>query len=52
VTIDRPARRNAVDRPTADALVEAFRSFDADGTLAFGLANRVVPDGSACASDP
>src|SRR2546422_393589 len=30
VTIDRPDRRNAVDRPTADALVEAFRTFDAD----------------------
>jgi enoyl-CoA hydratase len=30
VTIDRPEVRNAVDRPTADALAEAFRSFDAD----------------------
>ncbi|MGD8860884.1 MAG: crotonase/enoyl-CoA hydratase family protein [Myxococcales bacterium] len=33
VTIDRPARRNAVDRPTAAALVQAFRCFDADGSL-------------------
>lgn len=30
VTIDRPSVRNAVDRPTADALVAAFRAFDAD----------------------
>ncbi len=30
VTIDRPTVRNAVDRTTADALSEAFRSFDAD----------------------
>jgi len=28
IAIDRPDRRNAVDRPTAAALVEAFRSFD------------------------
>ena len=31
VTIDRPEARNAVDRPTADALADAFREFDADG---------------------
>jgi enoyl-CoA hydratase/carnithine racemase len=30
VTIDRPDRRNAVDRPTAAALVEAFEAFDRD----------------------
>jgi len=30
VTIDRPEVRNAVDRPTADALAEAFRRFDGD----------------------
>ncbi len=30
VTIDRPAARNAVDGPTASALAEAFRRFDAD----------------------
>jgi enoyl-CoA hydratase len=30
VTIDRPEVRNAVDRPTADALAEAFSAFDAD----------------------
>jgi enoyl-CoA hydratase len=30
VTIDRPEVRNAVDRPTADALESAFRAFDGD----------------------
>ena len=30
VVLDRPARRNAVDRATAEALAEAFRAFDAD----------------------
>jgi enoyl-CoA hydratase len=30
VTIDRPEVRNAVDQPTAAALAEAFRAFDAD----------------------
>jgi enoyl-CoA hydratase len=30
ITIDRPERRNAVDRTTAEALVVAFREFDAD----------------------
>jgi enoyl-CoA hydratase len=33
VTIDRPERRNAVDRPTADALETAFGDFDADDGL-------------------
>lgn len=30
VTLSRPARRNAVDGPTAAALAEAMRAFDAD----------------------
>lgn len=30
VIIDHPERRNAVDRPTATALADAFRAFDAD----------------------
>jgi enoyl-CoA hydratase len=30
VVIDRPGARNAVDGPTATALAEAFRAFDAD----------------------
>ena len=33
VTIDRPARRNAVDLATARALYEAFKVFDADEAL-------------------
>jgi len=33
VTIDRPAVRNAVDRPTAEALSQAFREFDLDPAL-------------------
>jgi enoyl-CoA hydratase len=37
VTIDRPEARNAVDRPTADALVEAFTRFDADDSLAVAV---------------
>jgi len=30
IVLDRPAARNAVDRPTAEALADAFRAFDAD----------------------
>jgi enoyl-CoA hydratase len=30
VILDRPAVRNAVDGPTAAALADAFRAFDAD----------------------
>ncbi|MFN3835640.1 MAG: crotonase/enoyl-CoA hydratase family protein [Glycocaulis sp.] len=30
ITIDRPERRNAVDGPTAKALADAFRRFEAD----------------------
>jgi enoyl-CoA hydratase len=32
VVLDRPAARNAVDGPTAGALADAFREFDADPT--------------------
>ncbi|GAB2472379.1 crotonase/enoyl-CoA hydratase family protein [Promicromonospora xylanilytica] len=32
IGIDRPERRNAVDGPTAAALADAFRAFDADET--------------------
>ncbi len=31
ITINRPERRNAVDRSAAGSLAEAFRAFDADG---------------------
>ncbi|MEZ5264739.1 MAG: crotonase/enoyl-CoA hydratase family protein [Acidimicrobiales bacterium] len=34
VTIDRPEVRNAVDRPTAERLADAFRAFDGDDELA------------------
>lgn len=39
ITIDRPERRNAVDRPTARQLAEAFRRFDADGQLSVAVLN-------------
>ncbi len=37
VTIDRPERRNAVDRDTANALVEAFQDFDGDPDLSVAI---------------
>lgn len=37
VTLDRPQRRNAVDRPMAQALADAFRAFDADEALAVAI---------------
>jgi enoyl-CoA hydratase/carnithine racemase len=37
VTIDRPERRNAVDGPTATALADAFRAFDADPDAAVAV---------------
>lgn len=37
VTIDRPEVRNAVDRPTAAALADAFRRFDADHELSVAI---------------
>lgn len=37
VTLDRPTVRNAVDRPTAEALAAAFRAFDADPDLAVAV---------------
>jgi enoyl-CoA hydratase len=37
VTIDRPERRNAVDRPTAAGLLEAFERFDADPDAAVAV---------------
>ena len=33
ITIERPAARNAVDGPTAQALYDAFKAFDADPAL-------------------
>jgi len=37
VILDRPARRNAVDRATAEALADAFRAFDADPGACVGV---------------
>ena len=47
VTIDRPDRRNAVDRPTADALLTAFESFDADPSASVAVLTGA--DGTFCA---
>jgi enoyl-CoA hydratase/carnithine racemase len=37
ITIDRPDVANAIDRPTADALADAFRRFDDDESLAVAV---------------
>ncbi len=37
VTLDRPQVRNAVDRPTSEALAAAFRRFDADPEAAVAV---------------
>jgi enoyl-CoA hydratase len=47
VTINRPARRNAVDGPTAAALIDAFRAFDADEASAVAVLTGA--DGAFCA---
>ncbi|MBB6627700.1 crotonase/enoyl-CoA hydratase family protein [Nocardioides sp. KIGAM211] len=65
VVLDRPHARNAVDGPTAAALAEAFRAFDADdsqavavlygegGTFCAGADLKAVggPDGNRVAED-
>src|SRR5438046_8199158 len=47
VTINRPEVRNAVDDPTAAALVGAFRRFDADEALASAVLTGA--GGTSCA---
>jgi enoyl-CoA hydratase len=47
VTIDRPEARNAVDRPTAEALADAFRAFDADDSLSVAILTGA--EGAFCA---
>ncbi|HTU98888.1 MAG TPA: enoyl-CoA hydratase-related protein, partial [Solirubrobacteraceae bacterium] len=37
VMLSRPERRNAVDGPTAQALADAFRAFDADAEAAVAV---------------
>ena len=41
VLLDRPERRNAVDGPTATALADAFRAFDADEDAAVAVLHGV-----------
>ncbi|MEM7216926.1 MAG: crotonase/enoyl-CoA hydratase family protein [Pseudomonadota bacterium] len=47
VTINRPQVRNAVDRPTAEALATAFREFDADPSQSVAILTGA--DGTFCA---
>lgn len=37
ITIDRPEVANAIDRPTATALADAFRAFDSDDALSVAV---------------
>jgi len=37
ITIDRPDVANAIDRPTADALANAFRRFESDDSVAVAV---------------
>jgi enoyl-CoA hydratase/carnithine racemase len=37
VTLNRPATRNAIDGPMADALAAAFRAFETDESLAIAV---------------
>lgn len=46
ITINRPQARNAVDRPTADALVEAFTAFDVDESASVAI---LTGEGNFCA---
>ena len=64
VVLDRPARRNAVDRATAEALAEAFRAFDADdaqqvavlhgdhGTFCAGADLKAIAEGAPTRLEP
>jgi enoyl-CoA hydratase len=64
VILDRPERRNAVDRATAEALADAFRSFDADpharvgvfcgdhGTFCAGADLKAIASGTPNRVDP
>lgn len=47
ITLNRPARRHAVDRPTAEALQAAFEAFEADDALR--VAVLTGSDGQFCA---
>ena len=47
ISINRPERRNAVDRETGDALYAAFQEFDADDSASVAILTGV--DGAFCA---
>ena len=47
ITIERPFARNAVDGPTAQALYDAFKRFDADGDIDVAILQG--RDGTFCA---
>ncbi len=47
ITINRPQVRNAIDRPTAEHLSQAFRKFDADENLKVAILTGA--DGNFCA---
>ena len=47
VTLDRPDVANAIDRPTAEELADAFRRFEADESLAVAVLTGA--DGKFCA---
>ncbi len=47
ITIDRPEARNAVDRPTAEALVKAFREFEANDDLSVAVLTGASAHGSS-----
>jgi len=47
ITINRPHRRNAVDRATGDELFEIFQQFDADGSVSIAILTGT--DGAFCA---
>ena len=47
ISINRPERRNAVDRATGDELYEAFQAFDVDTSVAVAVLTGV--DGAFCA---
>jgi len=47
ITLDRPEVKNAVDGPTAQALADAFRAFDADSNLNVAVLHGA--DGTFCA---
>ena len=52
IIISRPDSRNAVDGPTAEALLRAFRRFDADDTARVAVLHGEVAKPRAASSSP